>query len=57
MAVRIEKILTTVVHEAHKRQTEETVETLAEERERYIGKRVSFLRNPFSKGGGKRLPP
>ena len=28
MAVRIEKILCTVLHEAHKRQVEETMETL-----------------------------
>ncbi len=30
MAVRIEKILCTVLHEAHERQVEETIETLAE---------------------------
>lgn len=30
MAVRIEKIIVTVLHEAHKRQVEETMETLAE---------------------------
>jgi hypothetical protein len=30
MAVRMEKILVTVLHEAHKRQVEETMETLAE---------------------------
>jgi hypothetical protein len=30
MAVRIEKIMATVLHEAHKRQVEETMETLAE---------------------------
>jgi len=30
MAVRIEKILVTVLHEAHKRQVEETLQTLAE---------------------------
>jgi hypothetical protein len=29
MAVRIEKILCTVLHEAHRRQVEETMETLA----------------------------
>ncbi len=30
MAVRIEKILCTVLHEAHKQQVEETMETLEE---------------------------
>src|SRR5215212_4169340 len=30
MAVRIEKILCTVLHEAHERQVEETTDTLAE---------------------------
>jgi hypothetical protein len=30
MAVRIEKIVCTVLHEAHRRQVEETMETLAE---------------------------
>jgi hypothetical protein len=30
MAVRVEKILCAVLHEAHKRQVEETMETLAE---------------------------
>ena len=30
MAVRIEKILCTVLHEAHKQQIEETIDTLAE---------------------------
>ncbi len=30
MAVRIEKILCTVLHEAHERQVEETMDTLAE---------------------------
>jgi hypothetical protein len=30
MAVRIEKILVAVLHEAHERQVEETIETLAE---------------------------
>jgi hypothetical protein len=30
MEVRIEKILCTVLHEAHQRQVEETVDTLAE---------------------------
>jgi hypothetical protein len=30
MAVRIEKILCTVLHEAHERQVEEAMETLAE---------------------------
>jgi hypothetical protein len=33
MAVRIEKILCTVLHEAHKRQVEEAVDTLSEEPE------------------------
>ncbi len=30
MAVRIEKILATVVHESHEQQVEETMDTLAE---------------------------
>lgn len=30
MAVRIEKIIVTVLHEAHKRQVEEAMETLGE---------------------------
>lgn len=33
MAVRIEKILCTVLHEVHRWQVEETVETLEEEPE------------------------
>ncbi|MDQ4002004.1 MAG: hypothetical protein M3283_13640 [Actinomycetota bacterium] len=33
MAVRIEKILCTVLHEAHERQVEETMDVLAEEPE------------------------
>ncbi len=34
-AVRIEKIIATVLHEAHKRQVEETMETLSEGSERF----------------------
>jgi hypothetical protein len=30
MAVRIEKFIVTVLHEGHKRQLEETIETLGE---------------------------
>ena len=30
MAVRIEKLLCTILHEAHERQVEETMDTLAE---------------------------
>jgi hypothetical protein len=30
MAVRIEKLIVTVLHKAHRRQVEETMETLAE---------------------------
>ena len=30
MAVRIEKIICTALHEAHRRQVEETMDTLAE---------------------------
>jgi hypothetical protein len=37
MAVRIEKILCTVLHEAHGRQVKETMETLSEEPEGYYG--------------------
>jgi hypothetical protein len=37
MAVRIEKIVCTVLHEAHKRQVEETTETLSEEPEEFYG--------------------
>jgi hypothetical protein len=37
MAVRIEKILCTVLHETHKRHVEETMETLSERRERFYG--------------------
>ena len=33
MAVRIEKMLATVLHEAHMQQVEETMDTLAEEPE------------------------
>ena len=33
MAVRIEKIIATVLNEAHKRQVEEVMETLSEEPE------------------------
>ena len=35
MAVRIEKILCTVLHEAHRRQVEETMDTLSEGPERF----------------------
>ena len=37
MAVRIEKILCTVLHEAHERQVEKTMKTLAEEPEGFYG--------------------
>jgi hypothetical protein len=37
MAVRIEKILCAVLHEAYKRRVEETVETLYEEPEGFTG--------------------
>jgi hypothetical protein len=37
MAVRIEKILTTVLHEAHEQQVEETTETLSEGLEEFYG--------------------
>jgi hypothetical protein len=30
MAVQIEKLITTVLHEAHERQVEETMDTLSE---------------------------
>ncbi len=40
MAVRIEKIIATVLDEAHKRQVEEVMETLAEGPER-LYKRLS----------------
>jgi hypothetical protein len=35
MAVRIEKIVVTVLHEAHRRQVEETMEALSEGPERF----------------------
>ena len=35
MAVRIEKIICTILHEAHERQVEETMETLSEGPEGY----------------------
>ena len=35
MAVRIEKIICTLLHEAHERQVEETMETLSEGPEGY----------------------
>ena len=37
IAVRIEKVLCTVLHEAHKHQVEETMKTLAEEPEGFYG--------------------
>jgi hypothetical protein len=37
MAVRIEKILCTVLHEAHEAQVEEAVDTLAEGPEGFYG--------------------
>ena len=40
MAVRIEKILCTVLHEAHRRQVEETMETLGEGPEGFYGSRL-----------------
>ena len=39
MAVRIEKILCTGLHEAHKRQVEETMDTLSEGSEGFYGTR------------------
>ena len=35
MVVRIEKIVCTILHEAHKRQVEETIDTLSEGPERF----------------------
>ena len=40
MAVRIEKILCTVLHEAHRRQIEETMETLEEGPEGFYESRL-----------------
>ncbi len=40
MAVRIEKIIVTVLHEAHKRQVEETMETLGEGPEGFYESRL-----------------
>jgi hypothetical protein len=40
MAVRIEKILCTVLHKAHGRQVEETMETLAEGPENFYKSRL-----------------
>jgi len=40
MAVRIEKILCTVLHEAHRRQAEETIETLGEGTEGFYESRL-----------------
>ncbi len=40
MAVRIEKILCTVLDEAHKRQVEETTETLSEGPEAFYRSRL-----------------
>jgi hypothetical protein len=37
IAVRIEKILCTVLHEAHERQVEETMQTLSERPEGFYG--------------------
>ena len=37
IAVRIENIVYTVLHEAHERQVEETTETLSEEPEEFYG--------------------
>jgi hypothetical protein len=37
MEVRIEKVLCTMLHEAHKRQVEETMDTLAEGPEGFYG--------------------
>ena len=37
MAVRIEKILCTVLHETHKRHVKETMETLSERTEGFYG--------------------
>ncbi len=36
MAVRIEKIVVTVLHEAHERQTEEVMDMLSEGPESYL---------------------
>jgi hypothetical protein len=45
MAVRIEKILCTVIHEAYKRQVEETMQTLSGVRRTSTG-RGSSRHNP-----------
>jgi hypothetical protein len=50
--VGIEKILCAVIDEAHKRQVEETTETLSEEPKNSTDKRLSFRRNPFPYRGG-----
>ncbi len=43
--VRIFSILCTVLHEAHKRQVEETMDTLAEEPKGFYGEAGFFRRN------------
>ncbi len=37
MAVRVEKIIATVLHEAHQRQVEEVMDTLSEGPEMFYG--------------------
>ena len=48
MAVRIEKILCTVLHEAHKKQVEETMEVHSERREGFYKTYLDICRSRLS---------
>lgn len=48
MAVRIEKILYTVLHEAHERQAEETMDTLGQGPEGFYKRYLDRIRTGYS---------
>jgi hypothetical protein len=52
MAVRIEKILCTVLHETYQRQVEETMETLSEGPEEFLQKSPGLRAGVLSWGSG-----
>jgi hypothetical protein len=51
--VRIEKIVCTVLNEAHEQQVKEVMFTLSEGPGSSTGKALSFRPNPSSYGGGR----
>jgi hypothetical protein len=51
MGARIEKILCTVLHEAHRRQVEETMEPSPRDQRDSTSRRLVFRSNPFPYSG------